>query len=62
MEAQIWDMIVKTERELLERRLTRKASHGRPTDASRERHAERPARGWRLNPFSSPRVPANEAS
>jgi hypothetical protein len=62
MEIQVWDMIVKTERELMERRLERKARYGRPSIASLVKATRQPVRGWRLNPFATAHVRTREAS
>jgi hypothetical protein len=61
MEIQIWQMVVSTERELLERRLEQKARLGRSSVAGAIRDTRRSVRGWRLNPFSA-RVQTREAS
>lgn len=62
MDIQIWQMVVKTERELLEHRLERRARHGFPAVSSLMRNTRKAARGWRLNPFGQSPVPTREAS
>ena len=62
MEMQVWQMVVKTERELLDRRLEREARHGRPTVESTTRGTRRSVRRWRLNPFRATRVQTREAT
>ena len=57
-----WDMIVKTERRLMERRLEHRARQGRRTTASRDENLMDVVSEWRINPFSSARVRTREAS
>jgi hypothetical protein len=62
MEVQVWQMIVSTERELMERRLERKARHGLPAVSSLVSKTRKTARGWRFNPFGQSPVQPREAS